>query len=90
MTNSRGKFLGAQVCLLTMMGLSRMALLYKVPNLIGRNPPRREERGAQRVQVAENETLLVPILHNGRGSPTNRVCPPEIQLVLVTKGIMDI
>lgn len=36
------------------------------------------------------ETRLVPFLHNGRFPKTGAVCPPEIQLVLVTKGIMDV
>ena len=45
--------------------------------------------GCDAYRFPQNEASLVPILHNGLGSPTNRVCPPEMQLVLVTKGIMD-
>ena len=45
--------------------------------------------GCDAYRFPQNEASLVPILHNGLGSPTNRVCPPKIQLALVTKGIMD-
>ena len=46
--------------------------------------------GCDAYRFPQNEASLVPILHNGLGSPTNRVCSPKIQLALVTKGIMDV
>ena len=47
-------------------------------------------RGVLRLQFAKNEARLVPILHNGRVPPPECICPPRVQLTLVTKGIMDI
>ena len=47
-------------------------------------------RGVLRLQFAKNEARLVPILHNGRVPPPECICPPGVQLTLVTKGIMDI
>lgn len=41
-------------------------------------------------RFANNETQLVPILHNGRLPKMGAICPPEIQLVLVEMGIMDV
>jgi hypothetical protein len=61
-----------------------------VPNLIGRIPLRGAMRGVLRLQFAKNEARLVPILHNGRVPPPECICPPRVQLTLVTKGIMDI
>ena len=47
-------------------------------------------RGVACIGCQDDETRLVPFLHNGRLPKTGAVCPPEIQLVLVTKGIMDV